>query len=313
MLADAPQSADEQLEISCQSCGATVLVAANMRTVQCPYCASTSIVERPPTADRPDPTFVLGFVVDRDRAKKSVRRWLRNSGAFARSDFKEAAPEVLQGVYVPAYLYGAVAHTNYSAEIGENYTETETYTTTDAKGNTVVRTRTVTRTEWRPLQGNHACYVLDVVVTASNGVSNDKLESIEPYDLRALNRYSHAAIAGWMAEDPSRTKEECFQLAHQESVQKVGGMLDEFMPGDSHRDLRYHTDLSNEVIELVLLPLWTFAVKYDESKPPVRILLNGQTGKITGNVPISTKKVTAAILVGLGIIVAIILFVAAFQ
>ncbi|QDT51934.1 hypothetical protein Pan258_60310 [Symmachiella dynata] len=313
MLADAPQSADEQLEISCQSCGATVLVAANMRTVQCPYCASTSIVERPPTADRPDPTFVLGFVIDRDRAKKSVRRWLRNSGVFARSDFKEAAPEVLQGVYVPAYLYGAVAHTNYTADIGENYTETETYTTTDAKGNTVVRTRTVTRTEWRPLRGNHACYVLDVIVTASHGVSNNKLEAIEPYDLRALNRYSHAAIAGWMAEDPSRTQEECFQLAHQESVQKVGRMLDEFMPGDSHRDLRYHTSLSNEVIDLVLLPLWTFAVKYNETKPPVRILLNGQTGKITGDVPISAKKVTTAIIVGLGIILAIILFVAAFQ
>ena len=313
MVTDAPQSADEQLEINCQSCGATLVVAANMRTAQCPYFASTSIVERPPSAERADPTFVLGFVIDHEQATKFVRRWLRNSGVFARSDFKEAAPEVLRGVYVPAYLYGALAHTDYTAEIGENYTETETYTTTDAKGNTVTRTRTVTRTEWRPLQGSHACYVLDVVVTASGGVSNDKLEAIEPYDLRALNRYSHAAIAGWMAEDPSRSKEDCFHLAHEESVRKVGRMLDEFMPGDSHRDLRYHTELSNEVIDLVLLPLWTFAVKYDESKPPIRILVNGQTGRITGNVPISTTKVTAAVMVGLGVILAIILLIAAFQ
>lgn len=308
MLADATRPAEDQLEISCQSCGATLVVDSHMRTAQCPYCASTSIVERPPSPDRPDPTFVVGFVVDRAHATRAVKRWLRTRGLFARSDFKQAAPEILRGVYVPAYLYGAVAHTRFTAEIGENYTETETYTTTDSKGNTVVRTRTVTRTEWRDLQGRHACYLLDVIVTASKGIRNDVLEQIEPFDLRALQRYSPQLIAGWMAEDPSRSREECFEIAHGESVRTVGTMLEEFMPGDSHRDLRYHTELSDEVIDFVLLPLWTFAVKYDATKPPVRVLLNGQTGEIAGNVPISGTKVTAAILVGLAVVLLIVWF-----
>ena len=159
-----------------------------MRTTQCPYCASTAVVERPPSRDRPDPTFALGFVVDHERAARAVERWIRSRGLFARSDFKKAAIEFTRGVYLPAYLYGAIAHTEYSAQIGENYTTTETYTTTDSKGRMVVRTRTVTKTEWRSLEGSHSCYMLDVIVSASKAVANKDLEAIEPFDLRALER-----------------------------------------------------------------------------------------------------------------------------
>ena len=296
MVTGDSQSSDNRLEISCEACGATVMVESHMRTAQCPYCASPSVIERTPTANRPDPVFIVGFVVNQSRATQIVQQWIRSRNIFARSDFKQAAPELTRGVYLPAYLYGAVARTNYSAEIGENYTETETYTTTDSKGNTVTRTRTVTKTEWRSLRGNHACYILDVIVTASKGVSNDELEAIEPYNLRDLQRYSPPLISGWLAEDPSRAKDACRRLAHDESVKKVGAMLRDFMPGDSYTDLRYNTRLTDELTDLVLLPIWSFAVQYDEKKPPVRIRVNGQTGRVCGRVPISVIKVTAAVM-----------------
>lgn len=289
----------DQVEISCQACGSTLLLDSNLRTTVCPYCASPSVIERPPSANRPAASFVVGFVVDHDRAADSVRNWINSSSIFARSDFKQAAPELTHGVYLPAYLYGAVADSNYSARIGENYTETETYTTTDAKGNTVTRTRTVTKTEYRSLSGQHSTYIVDVIVTASAGVTNDALEAIEPFDLRALRRYEPSFISGWLAEDPSRSKEDCFQLSHDESVAKVSQMLNDFMPGDSHRDLQFETYLSQEVIDLVLLPVWSFAVRYAEDRPPVQILVNGQSGRVGGKVPISAIKVTIAVLLGL--------------
>lgn len=310
MATDTTASNQQQLEIACQSCGAELIVESHMRTAQCPYCASPSIVERPPSENRPDPTFVVGFVIDHDRAARVVLNWIRKSHMFTRSDFKKSAPQLTRGVYVPAYLYGAIADSDYSASIGENYTETETYVTTDSKGKPVVRTRTVVKTEWRPLRGRHCCYLVDVIVTASRGVSNDRLEAIEPFDLRALRRYDPSFISGWIAEDPSLTKDDCFQLAHQESIAKVGLMLEHFMPGDSHRNLQYQTQLTNEVIDLALLPVWSFAVRYDPDKPPLRILVNGQTGRVGGKAPISVVKVSLAIVIGLVIIGGIILLIA---
>ena len=79
------------------------------------------------------------------------------------------------------------------------------------------------------------------------------------------------------------------------------------MPGDSYRNLQYQTNVSQESIDLVLFPIWTFAVRYDESKPPVQILVNGQTGRVGGKVPISPVKVTIAVVIVLLIILAVAL------
>ncbi len=307
MTTDLAQSTSKQLEISCQSCGATLLLESNMRSALCPYCASPSIVHRPPAADRPAPTFIVGFVVDHEHATRAVQKWISGSHMFARSDFKSAVPELTRGVYLPAYLYGAVANSQYSASIGENYTEIETYTTTDANGKTVTRTRTVVKTEWRPLHGNHCCYVVDVIVTASSGVTNAALEAIEPFDLRALRRYADSFISGWLAEEPSRSKDDCFKLAHDETVSKVGSMLQHFMPGDTYSNLQYQTRLSHEVIDLVLLPVWSYAVRYSEDRPPVQILVNGQTGRVGGTVPVSATKVTCAVIAALLLIGGVVL------
>lgn len=310
MATEVISATSDQLEISCQSCGAKLLLEPHMRTATCPFCASPSIVQRPPSPDRPQPAFVIGFAVDHDRSVQAVRSWISGSHFFARSDFKRAAPELIHGVYLPAYLYGAVANSEYSASIGENYTETETYTTTDANGKTVVRTRTVVKTEWRPLHGNHTCYMVDVVVTASSGVSNAALEAIEPFDLRALRSYSDSFVSGWMAEEPSRGQQQCLMLANQESIEKAGKMLHSFMPGDSYSNLQYQTQLSHEVIDLVLLPVWSFAVRYAPDRPPVQILVNGQTGRVGGQVPVSGTKVAAVVLIALVVIGMFILLLA---
>lgn len=295
MPADVTATTPGHIEIACQSCGAQLLVEANMLTAICPYCASSSIIQRPPSKNLPMPSFTIGFVIDHERASDLVRQWIRRSHLFAQSSFRKAAPSLTRGVYLPAYLYGAVADSQYSASIGENYTEVETYTTTDGQGRTVTRTRTVTKTEWRPLQGHHKCYVVDVVVTASRGVSNEALQAIEPFDLRSLRRFTPALISGWLAEEPSLTMEECFRLARSETIGNVGVMLKSFMPGDSHQNLKYDTQLSREVIDLVLFPVWSFAVRYDPTKAPIQILVNGQTGRVNGRIPVSVTKVSLAV------------------
>jgi predicted RNA-binding Zn-ribbon protein involved in translation (DUF1610 family) len=311
MPGDQSIASTEKTEINCQSCGSTLLLDQHQVATVCPYCASPSVIQRPPSKDLPKPTFTVGFTVDQKRAGELVRNWISGAHLFARSDFKKAAPKLTRGVYLPAYLYSAVADTSYSADIGENYTETETYVTTDSKGKTVTRTRTVVKTEWRRLAGRHSSYVLDVVVTASKGVSNQALEAIEPFDMRALRRFTPSMVAGWIAEEPSRSQEQCFQLAHDETMGKVGQMLKFFMPGDSQRNLQFRTDLSREVIDLVLFPIWSFAVRYDESKPPIQILVNGQTGRVGGQVPISGIKVTVAVLIAAALLLGIFLLFAA--
>ena len=278
------------------------MVAAELRTTVCPYCAAPSVVERPASVDRPAPTFALGFALTHQAAGERVKQWLRTRHPWSDSRLKRASVQDVRGVYVPAYLYSALALSEYSASIGEDYTETETYRTTE-NGKTVTKTRTVTKTEWRPLRGEHTEYVPDVLVTASRGLSNEELEELEPFDLRALARYEPALVAGWVAEEPSLSREECLRLAREETLARVKQRLEAFMPGDSHQNLQHQTRVEEESLEVCLVPVWVLAARYAPDKPPLRVVVNGQSGEVHGEVPVSLVKVllTVGVLV-LGVV-----------
>lgn len=290
------------MNLQCQTCGAALQLEASARSTVCPYCESAQVVERPPDPNRPNPGFAIGFKVAREEAHRQVRTFLRRRRAFAPAGIHRAKLEDVRGVYAPAYLYGAVARSRYHADIGEYYWETVTVGSGKNR-----RTERVRRTEVRPLDGELATYVTDQIVTASRGVRNDELEHVEPYDLRLLARYQPAVVAGWIAEDASMPPDECARLAREEAQKEVGRRVARFMPGDTHSGLRESTRLEEESLDLVLVPLWIFAARYDLQAPPVRILVNGQTGKAWGKVPISWVKVSLTILALAAVIAGIVL------
>ncbi len=290
---------------ACNQCGAG-LAFEGVRTKRCPYCDSPNFVERPPAQGQPDPAFVVTFVGDAEVARRAFDRWLGGRSMFADRALRHAKVEDLKGIYVPSYLYSAVASSDYTAQIGENYTETQTYTTT-VNGKTVTRTRTVTRTEYRSLAGRHVSYVNDVLVSASAGLSNLELGHVEPFDYRQMRRFAPALVTGWIAEEFSRNAADCNTASRDEAVDVVGKKLAKFMPGDSYRDLAWQTSVRWESLDPVLVPVWVFAVRYREDKNPLRVVINGQTGKIHGKVPVSPLKIMLAILVALAVIVAIVM------
>jgi hypothetical protein len=243
------------------------------------------VVDRPATPDRPDPVFALGFAVSRDDAETRMRRWIQGR-RMAPFGLKKKTAEQVRGVYLPTYLYSASAHTTYAASIAEHYKDRDRQK----------------KTEYRDLDGRHATYVADILVTASRGIPNDEVERIEPFDLGALQRYSPALVSGWMAEEPSLSRDECRELARAEARATVAHLLRGFLPGDGVRSLRHHTVLRDEATDLTLVPVWVFAIRYDEEKPPIRVLVNGQTGRAYGKVPFSWAKLGLLALGGVALI-----------
>jgi hypothetical protein len=297
------------VHLECETCGASLNVSAEHRTATCPYCASPAVIERPASVERPSPTFTVAFSVGREAAQAAVRGWLGSRGFFTKSGLRTASIDAMRGVYVPAFLYSALSRSQYQAEIGENYTETETYTTTDSSGKVVTRTRTVTRTEHRRLAGNHAAYILDVLVTASRGLSNAELEALEPFDFRSLRRYSPALLAGWIAEEPTLLPAEYAALARSEALEKIGWSLSAFMPGDSHQGLVHSTTLERETADLLHVPVWILAVRHHPEEPPLRVLVNGQTAKVIGNAPLSWVKILLVVLGVIAVVALVILLI----
>lgn len=276
----------EGVTLGCRSCGAQLRALDTERTVRCPYCASTTIVERP-SAEVPPAEFVVGFSLARADAERFFRRFLRQRRWFAPSRIRDAALHEVRGVYVPAYLYSVEAESTFKAEIGEQYTVVV------STGKTM---QSQTHTEWRSLRGRYSSYVSDLVVGASQAIGNEELERIEPFDLKRLRRYSPALLSGWFAEEATRPAEEVIVDAREEAMSSMDRKLAAFMPGDKHRDLVHWTTLVNESSSLVLVPVFVAVARYSEEAEPIRLLCNGQSGKVTGKVPLSWPKIIAAVL-----------------
>jgi hypothetical protein len=299
------QVASVHAAFTCGQCGAG-LAFAGVRSQTCPYCASPNVVERPPAAHQPQPAMIVAFAGDVAAARAQIQRWLGNRTWFADARIKRARVEDLRGVYVPAYLYSAVAHTDYEVSIGEHYSETVEYEAKDEHGEQVKKQRTVIKSEYRPLSGRHVGYVTDVLVSASTGLGHAELQAIEPYDYLHLRRYTPAVVAGWIAEEFSRTADDCMRASRREAIEDVGMRLRRFMPGDSYSDLTWRTQVEWESLAPVLVPVWVLAVRYRDDKPALRVVINGQTGAVSGPTPLAWWKVTIAAVIAAAIVVLVI-------
>jgi hypothetical protein len=287
----------------CQNCGSELATSPDVRSLTCPFCDSTYVAEfAPDRTGRQRPEFVIGFAVTSEAAEQSFQRWLRSNSWFRPGDLKMARiVEKLRGVYLPFWSFAMLAESQWQATIGEHWYRTETYTTRDDKGNLVTRTRQVQETEWWPLAGRYHRYLSGYLVSGSRGLPQADADRIQPFLLPALKRYEPYFLAGWLCEEYSVSREAALQLCQQEFLRRAQQGVAAFLPGDTHRELTVETAFSHASSDLCLLPLYVLSYRYRDRL--YRFLVNGQTGKVAGDKPVSWSKVAAAV----GVVLAVLL------
>lgn len=285
----------DRASVQCQQCGSRLALRRFDKTVSCPYCQSTNVVQRPPREGIPTPSFVIGFARPEAEVRELVKRWGRRAPWYAPRGFKQVKVELLKPVYLPAYLYSGEADVSWRAVVGYAYRRRE--------GN-----KSVSGTEWHPLDGEARLRVLDLLVSASHQVKNDELERIEPYDLGRLAVYSDAALAGWPAEEAARTEDAVGDELDAEAGHQLRRRIERMIPGEKRMDPKVSWNLRRTHVDLVLVPAWTMLVRYSPTRPRVRVLVNGQTGKVWGAVPVSGVKIAAAVLAGLAVLTGVVWF-----
>ena len=292
----------------CDNCGSEVATDPEQRSYICPFCDSTYVVEfSPEQTDRQAPEFIIGFAVTPEQAFEKFRKWIADNGWFRPGDLRAATiADKQKGVYLPFWSFSMLAQSRWSATIGEYWYRTETYTTRDSNGKTVIRTRRVQETEWWPLSGKHHHYYAGFLVSGSKGLPQDQAERIKPFNLPALKRYEPYYLAGWLAEEYSIARDQALQLCQQEFYHREQRNVGAFLPGDTHRGMQVSTNFSSVNSDLCLLPVYVLSYRYQEKL--YRFLVNGQTGKIAGDKPLSWKRITGLI-VGILLVIGILVLI----
>jgi DNA-directed RNA polymerase subunit RPC12/RpoP len=294
----------ESRSLHCANCGATTVFAAGQTAGRCAFCGSDKVLQQEPKADLIRPESLVPFRIDKKQAVERFREWLGRLW-FRPNDLKRLGQLAqITGAYLPFWTFDAFTSSHWTADAGYYYYETEDYQETDSQGNTVTRTRQVQRTRWEPASGYHEQFFDDELVCASHGVSDRLARAVCPYDLRELAPYEASFLAGFVAEEYQVDLREGWGCAQENMEEQVRQACAREVPGDTHRNLQVDTAFSQMVFRHVLLPLWIAAYQYREKT--FRFLVNGQTGEVQGEAPLSAWKIGLAVLAA--ILIALVLW-----
>jgi len=129
------------------------------------------------------------------------------------------------------------------------------------------------------------------------------VRGIEPFDLTALVPYRAEFLSGWSAEEYTVDPHRGWDLAQERLRDRERSACSGELDGDEQRNLEVETQFSQVRWKHLLLPVFIASYRYGDKC--YRFLINGQSGKVSGEAPLSWWKIGGLIL-GIAIVAALI-------
>jgi len=167
----------------------------------------------------------------------------------------------------------------------------------DSDGRRRPQQKRVRKTRWSFTSGVFRHFFDDVLVCASKTDSKNLIKRLEPFHLKELVEYKNEYLSGFMAEKYSIGLDQGFNEAKSIIRSELHRMIRNHIIADEVRNLRIQTSFSNVTFKHILLPIWISAYRYRDKV--YKFLVNGQTGEVKGEAPVSALKVLLLILAGL--------------
>ena len=270
----------------CQSCGGEIVGDQNTAATNCPYCDNPVVMAGQFRGDlRPD--LVLPFQLDKKQAKEALAAHLSKKPLLPKLFKTQNRIEAIQGIYVPFWLFD----TDVDANI--RYHATRVHHWSDSNYN-------YTRTSHYSLLRSGTIGFDNVPVDGSTKMLDALMESIEPYDLTKGVDFQTAYLAGYLADKFDVTAEACKNRANDRIRTSTEAAFAATTTGYASVFPEHtYIQLKDGRVRYALLPVWMLTTRYGENL--YTFAMNGQTGKMVGNLPIDWKRFAAYLLsIGLG-------------
>lgn len=276
--------AAEKKTVRCQSCNAISVFGEKRVAQNCEFCGSPSIVSVDDIKAPIRPTSMLPFKVADTKVREDIRHWY-GSHWFAPNKLKaKALTDTLHGLYLPYWTFDAQTDCPWEAEAGHYYY------VRDSKGQQQRRIR------WEPASGRVQHFFDDMLVPASKGVHPKLLAGLEPFPTTTdLVPYDPGYVSGWVVEQYQIDLAEADRDCRGRMESALRELCSREVPGDTHRNLRILPLYSDRTFKHILLPVWLLTYTFGTRN--YQVAVNGATGKITGEYPISWVKVAIVVLI----------------
>ena len=293
--------AREAIEVKCQSCQAISSFEPNRVAQNCEFCGSAALVPYKDVNEIIRPESLLPMKVSESRVREDMRRWYGSRWFAPNALGEKAMTDTLRGLYVPYWTFDAKVHAAWTAESGTYYYTTESYTENGQR-----KTRQVRHTRWSPASGDLEHLFDDELICGSKGVHPKLLREVEPFPTKEAVPYDSGYLAGFVVERYQVDLGTASQTSRAEMERQTLALCGEQVPGDTYRSLEAQQQYTAQTFKHVLAPLWLLTYAYHGK--PFQVVVNGYTGKIAGEHPLSWVKIffaTVAVIVVAIIVISI--------
>jgi DNA-directed RNA polymerase subunit RPC12/RpoP len=254
----------------CNACGGEVVAEETTGATHCPYC-DNPVVMTGQFSGTLKPDLVIPFKVDKKAAVAALQNHYKGKVLLPKVFKDENHIQEVKGVYVPVWLFDtdADAHVRFKAsrtrhwhDSNYNYTETSYYA--------VIRGGTLG--------------FANVPVDGSTKMDDTMMESIEPFRIEDAVDFHTAYLSGYLADKYDVNAEESIQRANQRIRSSTESAFAATVTGfDSVIPEKSNIRLSDGKARYALYPVWILNTVWNGQK--FTFAINGQTGKIAGDLP----------------------------
>lgn len=260
----------------CPSCGAEILADENTGAMRCPYCDNPTILPKQfEGIYKPD--YILPFKVDKKQALKALKSLYKGKKFLPDAFSDDNHLEEITGMYVPFWLFD----TEVFGDFVFDGTHTSHYTEGDYD---------VTKISHFKVRRAGSLHFTQVPVDGSKAIDDVLMESIEPFQYKEMENFQYSYLSGYVAnkydQEPDELTDRVYERVKDSTRREIEKTafgydtlhtLSSYMEADKTGKVRY-----------ALMPVWFLNTRWKDEK--YTFVMNGQTGKMCGNLPCDNGK-----------------------
>lgn len=265
---------------SCASCGGEIIADETTGASVCPFCGNRVVMKGQFSGDlRPD--CIIPFKLDKKAAKQAYQKHISGKKFLPKVFKNENHIDEIKGVYVPFWLFDA----DVNADITYNAEKVRSW----QSGNTEYTERNLFH-----VRRGGGIRFQHIPADGSNKMDDKLMESIEPFHVKDAVPFNPAFLAGYMADRYDVTVNECIKRAEERIRKSTEDNFRETVKNyDAVHPLQSNVNIMQAEYQYVLYPVWILNTSWQGKN--FIFAMNGQTGKMVGDLPQDDKAVWRSI------------------
>lgn len=264
---------------TCPDCGGEITALAGAMADFCPYCGASVMLEARPGQIR-KPARIIPFKKTKEECKNAFTAYAKKHWFAPKAFSKGESTDDFRGIYMPYWKYYVRTNSDFVIENWENYSR---------------RTRNYKYYDQYRITGHAQSRARGGYHDAASNMADDVSEAIEPFTRRQEQNFNSAYMAGFYADMDDVPQTVYGRIAAEYGRKAIDSAIaqrirkENIVKGKPVSPVQY---ILKTDAELAMYPVWFMARRIGRGKNGTRVCysaVNGQTGKVTADLPVDMK------------------------